>query len=170
MRPPLNSGTLDRPQRLPSGLDCARRNAAFVMTDSVQADLALRLAEAVALANADRFDEAIRLLDRLRDAHPTVVHLTGFLGGTLYRAGRLDEAVGLLRQAAAAAPNKDLPSIALFHCLWGLDRHSEACDELVRFLRSYESELYRELLSDLGWKFDRDTGTLTEAQLPESDG
>jgi len=140
------------------------------MTDPGDADLAPRFAEAAVLANAERFDEAITLLERLRDEHPTVVHLTGVLGATLYRAGRLNEAVGLLTQAAAAAPHKELPSIALFHCLWDLDRHSEACDELVRFLRSNESDLYRELLSDLGWKFDRDTGTVTEAQLPESAG
>ena len=127
-------------------------------------DVDLHLVEATELANAGRFDDAIALIERVRSAQPTIVRAIGVLGATLYRAGRIDEALGFLRDAAAGAPHNELPSITLFHCLWDLDRHSEACDELVRFLRCSESERYRELLSDLGWEFDRDAGVLTEAE------
>ena len=138
------------------------------MASSAQDEIDLRLAEATELANAQRFDDAIDIIERVRSAHPTVSRVLGVLGATLYRARRLDDAVDFLRAATAAAPLKELPSVTLFHCLWDLGLQSDARAELVRFLRHGESELYRELLSDLGWEFDRGTGALTVSTVRSS--
>jgi predicted Zn-dependent protease len=108
-------------------------------------------------ANTGSFEQALALAMPLLDSHPNDARVLGVSAGVLWRAGRLEEAVGLFARAASASPKSELASLGLFHCLWGLNRPEEAKAEVARFLSIASSREYDLLLEEMGWRFDADS-------------
>ncbi len=53
------------------------------------------------------------------------------------------------RAAVAARPGYDLPSLGLFHTLYKQKRHTEAFQEMVRFLRRRYAEDYADMANGM---------------------
>ncbi len=96
--------------------------------------LAGRLQDAVEAYEADRFQEARRILERLAKAAPESAAVRELYGLCLYRMGRWREAIRELRSLARLAPITDqLPVLA--DCYRALGLHSKV-DEIWTELRS----------------------------------
>lgn len=120
--------------------------------------------EATNLRDRGRHDEAIVILEDLLRDYPDAPAILGSLGGVLYAAKRFREAKGYFIRVLELRPNVELASLSLFHCHWALGDEAAARAELVRFLSDNESDEYRQLMEEMGWRFDRAQRLLREGE------
>jgi len=71
------------------------------------------------------------------------------LGHVQWQLKKLDGAIEAFHQAVRLAPDSEVVSLGLFHCLWQAERTDDAFDEMKRFLVNNESEEYTQLLADI---------------------
>lgn len=95
---------------------------------------------AQALVAASRFDEALRLLEPLRERQPDDYRLAQIAVRALNGLGRGDEAVSVLRSAVAAAPGEPPPYLALADLLSEQKREGEALEVLDDAARRFPKD------------------------------
>jgi len=91
------------------------------------------LAEAQGLANQDREGEARVLLDQLLEIEPENGVALMMLAGSYFCEKLFADAEEVFQRLILLAPGVGQVSIGLFNCLWQLDRHEEALEEIKRF-------------------------------------
>jgi len=117
-------------------------------------DIDRALAEATELCNRNEFSAALRLAEPLLVSEPADPRVLGVLAGVYLRQGRFAEAALYFRRVTDLSPRSELGSLGLFHALWASGEHALAERELTRFLGVRESEEYRILLEEMGWRFE----------------
>ncbi len=92
---------------------------------------------------------AAAVLRKLSDELPQSATVAMVLGKTYWDLGELDHALQWFLRAVDLEPSTELASLALFHCLWEMDRTDDAFDEMRRFLRDNYSNEYKQILDDI---------------------
>ncbi|HYQ00033.1 MAG TPA: tetratricopeptide repeat protein [Polyangiaceae bacterium] len=112
------------------------------------------LSNATELASRGEFSKALGVLEPLAVSEPNDPRVLGVLAGVYFRQDRFEEAARYFRRATERSPRSELASLGLFHALWKLGEQLSAEQELTRFLSIRESEEYRMLLEEMGWRFE----------------
>jgi predicted Zn-dependent protease len=109
-------------------------------------------AEAVRLKKQGELLAAKEMLVSLAASSPHSVAVFAVLGDVYMEMGLLGEAISAFRSAVRLAPKLEGVSLALFHCLWKLNRRDEALEEVKRFMSVSDSVDYREIINELNQK------------------
>jgi len=105
---------------------------------------------AQSLSKKGHFTKALPIMKKLVEYNPNVPVFHCFLGDILSELGDFVNAEKEFKLATHLAPNSELSSICLFHCLWGQSKKLEAIEEKIRLTSLIESEEYRKLWKDFG--------------------
>ena len=109
-------------------------------------DIEERLNKAKALLETGSGEEArIILLELLKDEANNPAALL-MLGGSYFYDKKFAEAEMVYERLILAEPGSGMLSIALFNSLWNQGRHSEAAEEIRRFISVADKELERETI------------------------
>lgn len=95
---------------------------------------------------------AVELVSRLAEEFPQAAGVHAYLAWFLLQAHRGAEAIEHARQAVKLAPRSEKASLIYFFALWKLGRHSQALDEMKRFIVIRPSKEYSTIIKD--WKLD----------------
>ena len=93
--------------------------------------------------------KALECLTPLRSDFPDSAVFFTVLGDTYWEVGRYPEAIAAFRRATELAPQSELASLSLFHCLIDQGGTDAAFDEMRRFLFLRDSDEYRRLLREI---------------------
>ena len=109
-------------------------------------DIEERLNKAKSLLEAGSGEEArIILLELLKDEANNPAALL-MLGGSYFYDKKFAEAEMVYERLILAEPGSGMLSIALFNSLWNQGRHSEAAEEIRRFISVADKDQERETL------------------------
>lgn len=92
---------------------------------------------------------AASMLQKLSVELPGSAKVALTLGDTYSDLGELDHALPCFLKAVDLKPSSEIASLALFHCLWKMDRSDEAFEEMRRFMKDNDSEEYKQLLEGI---------------------
>lgn len=92
---------------------------------------------------------AASVLRKLSGELPQSLAVALVLGKTYSDLGELDHALPWFLKAVDLKPSTELASLALFHCLWEMDRTDDAFDEMRRFLKDNDSDEYKQIWEGL---------------------
>jgi tetratricopeptide (TPR) repeat protein len=111
---------------------------------------------ALDLKNENNYAGAVKVLEELVGERPDSAVGQGLLGSYYYmflHDGR--KALPHLKIAVRLSPKKEKPSLALFHCLWSMDRVEEALEEIKRFqlLTNWACRDYLEIMKEINEKW-----------------
>ena len=110
-------------------------------------DEAARLfAEAIALEDSGRLEEALSLREALIQYSPNEEGFILSMAQSLAGLGRLDEAEHWYRKSIFIYPYSELSSLQLFHFLLNADRTDDAFIEMKRFQSIAHSNDYAEFV------------------------
>lgn len=107
---------------------------------------------AIELDRNDQKSSALELLTRLAEEFPQAATVHAYLAWFLLHAHRGAEAIEHGRQAVELAPGSEKASLIYFHALWKLGQHTQALDEMKRFIAIRPSKEYSTIIKD--WKLD----------------
>ena len=99
--------------------------------------------------DAGEYGKAESLLLSIDERDRDYATFYAVLGHVRWELGKIDEAIKSFRQAIGLAPNSEVVSVGLFHCLWEANRIDAAFEEMKRFLATNKSEEYSRLLADI---------------------
>lgn len=111
-------------------------------------DFRTRFNSALRLRNAERYDDALRILEGLQRERPDSAPVLGILGDVFWRKHDLPNAVACFKSATKLSPKSELASLGLFHTLREQGRKRAASTEMRRFLAIAESEEYAALRNE----------------------
>ncbi len=134
----------------------AQTNAAANAAPQASPEIRTLLNEARAAAQLKDLDTAATKYDKVLEADPKNLLALSNLGVVRYKQGRVDEAEGLLRKAAALAPNDSATRSLLGVIYFRKGRVEDAFSELTRAVtldpRNAEAHNYLGItLSEKGW-------------------
>jgi len=111
--------------------------------------------EAIRLREQGQHEEALALLNTMRRELSDYPAYFLVLGNLQEELSRPDEAVQSYREATELAPQNEMVSLGLFHCLWSqwelgdVVAGDQALAEIRRFLSIRDSDEYRRILKGL---------------------
>lgn len=111
--------------------------------------------KAVGLREKGQFRSAIALLEDLSKLEPDNAAVFGTLGHAYWNVCDYDKACAAFRSAIEEEPLSEAYSLGLFHCLWALEKHDDAFEEIKRFTNFTHSEDYMKIIKEINEKFDQ---------------
>ena len=105
---------------------------------------------AIEFAAKDQLAAAIKLLTTLAEEFPKASAVHGYLAWYLLEDGRHREAIQRSGIAVRLSPESEIASLVHFHALWKAGEHTDALDEMKRFLSIRPSDEYANILK--GWE------------------
>jgi predicted Zn-dependent protease len=114
------------------------------------------LEQSLSYKNAKDFTAAAKTLLQLVHVFPDSPIANWLLGATLlYELSKPRRALSYLKKAVHVDPESERCSLALFHCLWRLDRVPQALEEMKRFqiLTNWSCHDYLEIAAELKTKW-----------------
>lgn len=107
---------------------------------------------AIELRDKGELQDSINVFSKILSDYPAdkrihVVYI--MLGGAHTDLGENDKALINFKKATELNPKSELPSLGLYVTLVKLDRDEEAIHELIRYLKSYPADLYKDTLEEL---------------------
>ncbi len=101
--------------------------------------------QAVEFAANGQTSAAVQLLTTLLADFPVAPSVHAYLAWFLSEIGRDDEAIRHSQEAVNISAQSERVSLIHFHVLWKAGRHTEALDEMKRFLAIRPSEEYAKI-------------------------
>ncbi|HYP49439.1 MAG TPA: hypothetical protein VEQ34_00755, partial [Pyrinomonadaceae bacterium] len=113
----------------------------------------------------------IQILKNLDKKFPNQAAILGVIGGIYFSLRDWENSYIYYKKTAKLAPKSETASIALFHCLFELEKYDESLDEIKRFIsisQKFDLKLkeYNLLLSD--WKRDLNLKTDDYFEIAEA--
>ena len=107
---------------------------------------------AIELRNKGNYVDSINVLNKILDDFPDDARRHGVyavLGGVYRNLDDNDKALTNFKKATELNPKSELASLGLYITLAKLGRDVEAIHEMIRYLRSYPADLYKDTLEEL---------------------
>ncbi|MGC3946385.1 MAG: hypothetical protein QM762_18005 [Chryseolinea sp.] len=107
---------------------------------------------AIDLRNKGQLQDSINVLCKIVDDYPADTKLYGVysvLAGVQADLGENGKALLNFKKATELNPKAELASLGLYVTLIRLDRDEEAIHEMIRYLRAYPADLYKDTLEEL---------------------
>lgn len=120
------------------------------MPNKLPASEKLKFARAKVLSKNRDTAGVVAIMKELSVSNPESAKIRAVLANAYWDLGDLTAAAREFRKAVTLAPDFELASIGLFHCLWEQSRTDEAFQELKRFMAIADSEDYRQIITELG--------------------
>jgi tetratricopeptide (TPR) repeat protein len=95
------------------------------------------------------FSAALEGLRSLAQDRPDLGMLAAVYANALKASGNLAEAEIYFRRGVDVCPRTELASLGLFHCLWELNKRTEAVVEMQRFMSIGTSADYSEIAQEV---------------------
>lgn len=110
---------------------------------------------ALALKNAERFEEAADAFGQITACYPNFAPAHGMRGLILFSAlKRPQDAILSFQEAVRLAPKSELASLGLFHSLWKTGREDDAFEEMKRYqsLNDWSCQDYLDIVAEINHK------------------
>jgi tetratricopeptide (TPR) repeat protein len=107
---------------------------------------------AIEFRNKGQLRDSVNVLSKILKEYPTDKRTHGIhsvLGGVYSDLGENENALISFKKATQLNPKSELASLGLYVTLAKLDMDEEAVGELIRYLKHYPADLYKDTLKEL---------------------
>lgn len=107
---------------------------------------------AIEFRNKGQLRDSVNVLSKILNEYPTDKRAHGIhslLGGVYSDLGENENALISFKKATQSNPKSELASLGLYVTLAKLDMDEEAVGELIRYLKHYPADLYKDTLEEL---------------------
>lgn len=105
--------------------------------------------KAIDLRDQKNYSEALKILQDIEDQCLNSPNFFAVSASICWELKQLDNSIKNFKEAIKLAPQSELVSLGLFHCLWELKRFDEAFEEMKRFSTISFSQEYKNIIEEI---------------------